>query len=94
MKKFNYTWSEEIEGSNGLKDQLAKAVKMTISQINREYLIKVTGEGYNQLLGVGGLLEMVGLQKASKMIERANSCTGDVCRCKVYGGVKVSFYIH
>lgn len=91
MKKFNYTWSEEIEKQ---KVQLAQAVKMTISQINREYKIKIYGDGYNQLLGVGGLLEMVGLQRAEKMIVRANSCLGDVCKCKVYGGVQVSFYIH
>lgn len=94
MKKFNYTWSEAIEGKGGMKDQLVQAVKMTVSQINREYLIKLSGDGYNQLLGVGGLLEMVGLQRASKMIERANRCDGDVCRCKVYGGVLISLYIH
>ena len=91
MKKFNYTWSEEIEQ---MKNELVKAVKMTVAQINFNYLIKVSGEGYNQLLGVGGLLEMVGLERAEKMIKRANACTGDVCRCKVYGGVEVSFYIH
>lgn len=91
MKKFNYSWDEEIESS---KEQLTQAVKMSVSQINREYLIKVTGEGYNQLLGVGGLLQMVGLQRATKMLQRANVCAGDVCRCKVYGGVQISFYIH
>ena len=91
MKKFNYTWSDESEQ---LRENLEEQIGMKTSKINREYLIKVSGDGYNQLLGVGGLLEMVGLDKAVKMLKRANASTGDVCRCKVYGGVQVSFYIH
>ena len=92
MKKFNYTWSEEVEK---MKVALAEAVNMTISEINREYLIKLHGQGYNQLLGVGGLIELVGLQRAEKMIHRANACAGDVCKCRVYGqDLQVSFYIH
>lgn len=91
MKKYHYTWSEESEA---LKKELVKAVKMSVKQINREYLIKLSGEGYNQLIGVGSLLEIIGLDKAVRFISRANKCLGDVCKCKVYGGVQVSFYIH
>ena len=92
MRTFNYTWSEEVEN---MKQTLCKKVGMTTKQINREYLIKLHGQGYNQLLGVGGLLELIGLDRAAKMIERANNCTGDVCRCRVYGqDLQISFYIH
>ena len=91
MKTFNYSWTEELEN---LRVQLEQMLGMKTREINREYLIKMSGDGYNQLLGVGGLLEMVGLEKAAKFIKRANACTGDVCKCKVYGGVQISFYIH
>lgn len=91
MKKFNTTWSARVEKELAVVE---KAVKMTAAQINKEYLLKVSGDGYNQLVGVRGLIEMIGTQKAVSFIKRANACTGDVCRCKVYGGVQVSFYIH
>ena len=91
MKTFKYSWTNELEN---LRVQLEQMLGMKTAQINREYLIKMSGDGYNQLLGVGGLLEMVGLQKAAKFIQRANACAGDVCKCKVYGGVQISFYIH
>lgn len=67
-------------------------------QIVRDYLIKVygwmNGVRLNKLLGVYGLVELVGYERANKMLERAYACTGDVQRCKVYGGVQISFYIH
>jgi hypothetical protein len=92
MKKISYTWSEEGEQ---MRKALEDAVKMTSASINFNYPhIKISGEGYNQLVGVGGLLSIVGVERAAKMIKRANACLGDVCRCKVYGGVQVSFYIH
>lgn len=91
MKKFNTTWSARVEKELAVVE---KAVKMTAAQINKEYLLKVSGDGYNQLVGVRGLIEMIGTKKAISFIQRANACTGDVCRCKVYGGVQVSFYIH
>lgn len=72
-----------------------KAVQMTTAQINFNYLIKVKGQGLNQLVGVAGLLALVGIERASKMIARANACLTDVCKCRVYGqDLQVSFYIH
>lgn len=67
------------------------------AQIVRDYRIKVNGrtsDGYvNKLVGVAGLLSLVGFERANKMLDRAYAChVGDVCRCKVYGGVQVSFY--
>lgn len=92
MKKFNTTWSARVEKELAVVE---KAVKMTAAQIVLNYPhIKVSGDGYNQLVGVRGLIEMIGTAKAISFIQRANACTGDVCRCKVYGGVQVSFYIN
>ena len=76
---------------------MQNVLNYTTAEINREYRIKVNGrtaEGYlNKLVGVKGLLEYIGVERANKYIARANACLGDVCRCKVYGGLQVSFYI-
>lgn len=68
------------------------------AQIVKDYLIKVSGRteaGYvNKLVGVAGLINLVGTERANKMLDRAYACLGDVCRCKVYGGIQVSFYVH
>lgn len=68
-------------------------------EINREFLIKVagrlvSGEYINKLVGVKGLLEYVGIDRADKMLKRAFASKTDCLTCKVYGGIRVSFYIH
>ena len=77
---------------------MKKSLNYSTTEINREYLIKVSGRtnnGYiNKLVGVRGLLDLIGIERANKMLARAYACTGDVCRCKVYGSISVSFYIH
>ena len=80
-----------------IEDQIGK-LNYKPKQIVQDYLIKVygyiNGQRINKLLGVYGLVELVGYERANKMLDRAYACTGDVQRCKVYGGVQVSFYIH
>lgn len=76
-----------------------KKFNYTSKEINKNYLIKVSGKDaqgnrVNTLVGVAGLLRYIGVERANKYIERANSCLQDVCRCKVYGGLTISFYIH
>ena len=70
----------------------------TPKQIVKDYLIKVygylNGERVNKLVGVYGLVELIGYERANKMLARAYNCLGDVQRCKVYGGLQISFYIH
>lgn len=92
MKNFlNYDFFEVEKLRKGFEN----SVKMTTAQINLAYLIKVKGQGYNHLVGVSGLLALVGADRAAKMVQRANKCQGDVCRCQVYGqGLQVSFYVH
>jgi len=87
MKKLEYN-KEQVE-------EMKKELSYSTTEINREYLIKVSGNGYNTLVGVAGFLALVGVQRANKMLERAAQCLGDVQRCKVYGtGLQVSLYIH
>lgn len=87
--------SYELDTIGKMTEQLVKMVGMTTAAINREYKIKVHGQGLNTLVGVSGLLALVGVERAAKMLTRANACAGDVCRCRVYGqDTQVSFYIH
>lgn len=80
-----------------IEEQIGK-LNYEPKQIVQDYLIKVygyiNGQRINKLLGVYGLVELVGYERANKMLDRAYACTSDVQRCKVYGGVQVSFYIH
>ena len=67
--------------------------------INRNFLIKVFGindEGrkINTLVGVSGLLQLVGVELANKMLARAFNSAQDCCTCKLRRGLKVSFYVH
>lgn len=90
-KEINYTLAEV----NEMTEKLIQMVGMTTAAINREYKMKVHGQGYNVLVGVSGLLALVGVERAAKMITRANACMTDVCKCRVYGqDLQVSFYIH
>lgn len=91
MKTFNY----DLEEATKMVQSLESKIKMTTAQINFNYLIKVHGQGLNQLVGVTGLCALVGADRAAKMLTRANACVGDVCKCRVYGqDLQVSFYIH
>lgn len=69
----------------------------TTAQINRHFKIKVYGvdpEGrkINTLVGVSGLLRLIGVEMANKLLRRAFACLLDVCVCKLRRGLKISFY--
>lgn len=72
--------------------------KFSTAEINRNFKIKVSGlhngVKVNTLVGVDGLIKYVGDRYAEKFVERAFNGLGDVCRCKMYGGLLVSFYVH
>ena len=87
MKNLIYNYDEVKE--------MEKDLTMSVSEINREYKIKVRGLGYNMLVGVAGFLALVGdVELANRMLERANNSLGDVCVCKLRRGLQFSFYIH
>lgn len=68
--------------------------------INRNFKIKVfgivNGVKRNTLVGVSGLVNILNgdESKAMAMITRAFNSGKDRTDCKIYGGAKVSFYVH
>lgn len=65
----------------------------TTAQINRNFLIKVSGvngEGkrLNTLVGVSGLLRLIGEKLANNLLTRAFKCMLDKCVCKLRRGLK------
>lgn len=66
--------------------------------INFNFKIKVSGmcEGvkYNTLVGVAGLIKLVGVEMANKLLNRVFRCMSDKEICKLRRGLKISFYKH
>lgn len=74
-------------------------VNLNTTTINKNFRIKVAGMvngvKVNKLVGVSGLLEILGRSwnKLVKMVLRAFNSMEDKCRCKIYGGAAVTFYV-
>ena len=68
----------------------------TTKEINRNFRIKINGivdgKKVNKLVGVKGLIELIGVEMANKMIRRAFNGKGDKMECKLRRGIKVVFY--
>lgn len=75
---------------------LYNELSYTTKQININFRIKVAGvvdgKKVNKLVGVYGLIELVGVEMANKMLRRAFNGTGDKMVCKLRRGIKVTFY--
>lgn len=74
-------------------------MEYTTTQINATFKIKVYGvdtEGHkiNTLVGVSGLLKLIGVEMANKLLRRAFACLLDACHCKLRRGLKISFYYY
>ena len=73
-----------------------KALEYTTKEINRNFRIKVygkvDGQYVNKLVGVAGLVELVGVEMANKMLNRAFRCKDDKQVCKLRRGIKITFY--
>jgi len=71
-------------------------LRYTTREINRNYKIKVAGlmDGtkINTLVGVSGLIGMVGVEMANKLLDRAFRCMDDKQVCKLRRGLKITFY--
>lgn len=72
-------------------------MNFTTAQINRNFLIKVSGvngEGkrLNTLVGVSGLIRLIGEKLANSLLTRAFACLLDKCVCKLRRGLKITFY--
>lgn len=66
------------------------------NKINRNFRIKVNGmvdgNKINKLVGVKGLIELIGVEMANKMLRRAFNGKDDKTVCKLRRGIKISFY--
>lgn len=76
-----------------------KTLNYEPKQVVKDWLIKVygyleDGSRINKLVGVIGLEQLVGIDRANKMLDRAYRSMADACRCKVYGGIAITFYAH
>lgn len=65
--------------------------------INCNFRIKVNGivdgKKINKLVGVKGLIELIGVGMANKMLRHAFNGKDDKTVCKLRRGIKISFYI-
>ena len=65
----------------------------TTKEINRNFRIKINGivdgKKVNKLVGVKGLIELIGVEKANKMLRRAFNGTDDKTVCKLRRGIKI-----
>lgn len=70
----------------------------SMREVNMNFRIKVFGQDesgrkVNQLFGVSGIINLIGVEMLNKLLERAFACLDDVCVCKLRRGLKVSFYV-
>lgn len=70
----------------------------SMREVNMNFRIKVFGQDesgrkVNQLFGVSGIINLIGVKMLNKLLERAFACMDDVCVCKLRRGLKVSFYV-
>lgn len=74
------------------------ALNYTTTYINANYRIKVFGINENErkintLVGVSGLVNLIGVDLANKLLARREKCMDDACVCKLRRGLKVTFYV-
>ena len=55
--------------------------------------VLLTVKKVNKLVGVKGLIELIGVEMANKMLCRAFNGTDDKTVCKLRRGIKISFYV-
>ncbi len=67
-------------------------------EINRTFKIKVygyvDGRKIDTLVGVSGLLRLIGVELANKMLVKAFRTMGDKQVCKLRRGIKITFYYY
>lgn len=73
-------------------------LEYSTKSINRNFRIKVNGivdgDKINKLVGVKGLIELIGVEMANKLLRRAFRCLKDAEHCKLRRGLKISFYYY
>lgn len=68
------------------------------TEINRTFKIKVygyvDGRKIDTLVGVSGLLRLIGIELANKMLAKAFRTMDDKQVCKLRRGIKITFYYY
>lgn len=79
-------------------EDIYNGLEYTTKEINRTFKIKVNGlfngKKINTLVGVYGLIKLVGVEMANKLLRRAFRCVKDAEHCKLRRGLKISFYYY
>ena len=76
------------DGLNYSTKEINKTFKIKVNGINFE------GDKLNIAVGVSGLNNLVGVELANNLLDRAFDTKGDKCVCKLRRGLKVTFYYH
>ena len=71
-------------------EDIYNGLEYTTKEINRTFKIKVNGlfngKKINTLVGVSGLIKLVGVEMANKLLRRAFRCVKDAEHCKLRRG--------
>jgi hypothetical protein len=79
-------------GVNETAEEIYRGLKYSTQFINMNWRIKVHAAGLNIAVGVSGLINMVGIDLANRLFDRAERGLGDKVVCKLRRGLKVTFY--
>lgn len=89
---------ETLESETMNTHSIYNGLDYTTREINRTFKIKVNGlfngKKINTLVGVSGLIKLVGVEMANKLLRRAFRCVKDAEHCKLRRGLKISFYCY
>lgn len=68
---------------------------ITLDQMNYWYRVKVTCDQWpkGRLLGRRGLIQLVGVEMATKLLNRAHSAKSDKITCRLRRGLRFDFYV-
>lgn len=90
-------FSPNIKRKIKMATTIYNGLEYSTKSINRNFRIKVNGivdgKKINKLVGVKGLIELIGVGMANKMLRRAFNGKDDKTVCKLRRGIKISFYI-
>lgn len=66
---------------------------ITSKRLNKNYYVKVYGNGFNCLLGFRGCGLVIGFDFLEKFVDRLDKSGKDKCVCKLRRGLKVTIYV-
>lgn len=85
--KANSKWQQQF--ITVWNTQQNQSIVISVSKLT----VSLTAKKINKLVGVKGLIELIGVEMANKMLRRAFNGKDDKTVCKLRRGIKISFYI-